>query len=88
MLQSVYTGLCSVLGRKGYLPSSELLAMIVTVLTVVIAHTVLLFIIFRYELTFLVEDYGTILFGFSFIIFSIMYFGLVKKFNIYSKNIK
>lgn len=88
MLQNIYTGLCRVLGRKGHLPSSELLAMLVTVLTVVITHTVFLFIIFRYELTFLVEDYGTILFGLSFFLFSIMYFRLVKKFKIYSKNIK
>lgn len=88
MLQGLYKALCKAMGRKGDIPSTELLAMIVTVTSVVVIHTGFLILIFSYELTFLVEEYGTILLGISFVVFSTLYFWLIKKFKAYSRKQK
>ena len=84
MLQQVYESLFKLLGRKDKNTSIELIAMLITVLLVVIVHAVFLIVIFKFEMTFLVEDYGAVLLTLSFITFSILYFWLVKKFKDYT----
>lgn len=85
MLRKIFVSLCSLFGKNDKFSCVELIAMIITVIVVVVTHTLFLIVIFKFEITFLVEDYGSLMLVISFAVFTFLYFQLVKKFREYAK---
>lgn len=85
MLKKMFIGLCVLFGREDRLSSVELIAMISTVAAIVVTHILFLVAIFNFEMTYLIEEYGAVMLSLSFIVFSCLYFWLIKKFKAYAK---
>lgn len=82
-MKQLFFTLCKLFGKKDRLVWVEPAAIMITLLLAIILHVFFLLFIFEFEMTFLVEEYGTpLLLGILFI-FSSLYFFLVSKFKKY-----
>ncbi len=83
-MKYLFFTLCKLFGKKDRLVWVEPAAMMTTLLLAIILHVFFLLFIFEFEMTFLVENYGTPLLGVSLFFFSCLYFFLVSKFKKYA----
>ena len=81
MLKAMYVRSCKILRAKNYSEFTVRVAMLWVVLLTVVSYSCFLIFIMIYDLTFILEQYGQFLFFLSSIIYSILYFYLVYKFN-------
>ncbi|MGI2039518.1 hypothetical protein ACRN9Z_15775 [Shewanella frigidimarina] len=86
MMKRLFFGLCKLFGKEDRLIWAESAAMMVTLFLAVVLHAIFLLFIFEYDMTFLVEEYGTPLLMVSLIAFSCLYFLLSSKFKAYAKD--
>lgn len=82
-MKQLFFTLCKLFGKKDRLVWAEPAAIMITLLLAIILHVFFLLFIFEFEMTFLVEEYGTPLLLGSLFIFSSLYFFLVSKFKKY-----
>jgi hypothetical protein len=80
-VRKVFAFTCKLFGKNVERTSIELVAQLWTTFLIVITHVVALFIVFEFELTHYIENYGAVLLGLSVVIFSGNYFYLVYKFK-------
>lgn len=85
MLRKYFYILCKIFNKKEPELWIEPAAIITTVMCIILSHTLLLFVVFEFELVHLVELYGNYLLVTSVITFVGVYYLLCKKFKIYSK---
>jgi hypothetical protein len=84
MLRQLFYRICKLFGKNDRIKGVETAAMVVVVLSIMLSHILFIVIIFEFEMTFLVEQYGFYLLLLSVSMFSYLYFRLVKLFMKYA----
>ncbi len=85
-MKYIFFTLCNLFGKKDRLVWVEPAAMMTTLAVAAFLHVLFLLFIFEFEMTFLVEEYGALLMGGSLVVFSCLYFLLVRKFKKYANS--